>query len=78
MYSTARGHKWYCSTSSRRYMDFARATVSLFPALSLFRALCGPDKLKNRQTHNILQFNLHSELALPSTGSWLPSDLSST
>ena len=56
MFSTARGHKWYCSTSSIRYTDFARATVSLFPALSLFRALCGPDKLTNRQTHNILQF----------------------
>ena len=55
MYSTARGHKLYCSTSSRRYTDFARATVSLCPALSLFRALCGPDKLTNMQTHNILQ-----------------------
>ena len=39
----ARGHKWYCSTSSRRYTDFARAAVTLFRALSFFRALCGPD-----------------------------------
>ena len=27
-FPTARGHNWYCSTSSRCYTDFARATIS--------------------------------------------------
>ena len=34
--------------------------------------------LSRSKTHNILQVSLKRELALPSTGSWLPSRLSST
>ena len=52
-FSAARGRNWYCSTSSRRYTDFARATITR----DIFiRALRGPGlgrSLTNRQnTHN--------------------------
>ena len=64
-------------TSSRRYTDFARAAITrdIFitdptqPGLSLSLI-----NRQNTQFYNILQ----SELALPSTGSWLPIRLSST
>ena len=62
---------------SVRFMDFARATITrdiFIPSPAQFGL---SHRLTNRQ--NTLHFtSFKSDLALPSTGSWLPSRLSST
>ena len=75
--STARGCNWYRSASSRSYTDFARATINRDIIIS------GPMRPGLSRSFTNMQntqhfTNLQSELALPSTGSWLPSRLSST
>ena len=67
----------YIAYRAVRYMDFARATITrdnFIPGPTQ----CGlSGSLTNRQ--NPQHFTrLKRELALPSTGSWLPSRLSST
>ena len=65
------------SKSPVRFMDFARATITrdiFIPSPTQFGL---SRSLTNRQ--NTLHFtSFKSDLALPSTGSWLPSRLSST
>ena len=73
-FHTARGRNWYCCTPCRRYMDFTRATITrdiVIPGPTR------PGLCHSGKSHNIFTI-LQSELALPSTGSWLPSRLSST
>ena len=83
MLFTARGRNWYRCTSSRCYTDFAGATITrdiVIPGPTR------PGLSHAGKTHNILQTHTwhdqivtimlptsQSELALPSTGSWLPS-----
>ena len=71
---TTRGCNWYCSKSSRLYTDFARATLT--------RDIFNPGPTRpglSQNWQNTDHFTiLHNELALPNTGSWLPSRLSST
>ena len=73
-FPTARGRNWYCSTSSRRYTEFAQATI----IRGIF--IPGPSRPGLSQNrHNTHNFPiLQSELAWPSTGCWLPGHLSST
>ena len=70
------GGNWYFSTSSRRYKDFA--TVTIIWDIFIPGPYAAQTKSQlNKQAKNA-QFNNFAELALPSTGSWLPSRLSST
>ena len=68
---------WYIAYRSVRYMGFARATITrdiFIPSPTQ----CGLSRSwTNRQNTQQLT-SLKREVALPSTGSWLPSRLSST
>ena len=76
-FSTTRGRNWYFSTSSRRFMDFATVTIILDIFIPGHYATETKSQLnKHATTHNLAI--LQNELALPSTGSWLPIRLSST
>ena len=64
------GAQLVCRTSSRRYMDLSRAMVTreiVIPAPGTYAALT------NRQITQCTLLQI--ELALPTTGSWLPSRL---
>ena len=77
MFSHRQGAQRSKSPISVRFMDFARATITrdvFIPSPTQFGL---SHSLTNRQ--NTLHFtSFKSDLALPSTGSWLPSRLSST
>ena len=66
----------YIAYRSVRHMDFARATITR-DIFFQSPTQCGINRsLTNRQNTQHLT-SLKSELALPNTGSWLPSRLSS-
>ena len=48
--SATRGRNWYCSTSSRRYTDFARRTITR----DIFNP--GPTRNKQAKTHTFFNF----------------------
>ena len=65
---TTRGRNCYCSTSSRRYTDFCRATITR----GIFiQALTWPVLSRRQNTQHFTIYQ--SELALQNTGNWLPS-----
>ena len=45
---TARGRKWYCITSSRRYLDIARATITGRDPDPGLRSLPGPTRTESQ------------------------------